>query len=556
MEWTPNQETLILIRHLALQNSLQYDGQGQASSVISRIMGSNAELRKHGKEIAPIVAKEVAQANSIAANEGLGAIRDILESEAPEMLEKKIHSRREGLPELQNLNGRKPILRFAPNPNGPLSFGHSRGLVINSEYAKLYDGTLILRFDDTDTTVKPPMLEAYNRISKEQEWLCGFPAQKIIIASDRMNEYHNHALEMLERGFGYVCTCTAEEFKEFRVNMTECPCRNNLKDENILKWNLMKKSDGFQPGEAVVRVKTDMTLKNPALRDWPALRIQINPHPRVGDKWRVWPLLDFQSAVEDHLQGVTHIIRGKDLMDSTRKQTLLYQHFGWDYPETIYWGRVKVHEYGGFSTSQMKEDIANGIYSDWDDPRLPTLSALSRRGIQARALRSFWIELGLTQKDIAVPLSTLYSHNTKEIEPISPRLSFVRNAIALTLTGDYTREGSIPAHPTEDLGTRNYSINEGVWIEQEDSGNPVRLKDLCDISEDGLVESIERSDNRNIVHWVAGGVPSILTTVESNEIIVVEGILETNNHKVGTIVQLERIGYAIIEDDGLLMVHG
>lgn len=556
MEWEPDQETLSLIRHLALQNSLQYDGQGKAGSVISRIMGNNPDLRQHGKEIAPLVAKEVAKANSIAANEGLDAIKAILESEAPEMLEKKVHARREGLPELQNLNGRKPILRFAPNPNGPLSFGHSRGLIINSEYAKLYDGKLILRFDDTDTTVKPPMIEAYTRIPKEQEWLCGFPAQKIVIASERMGEYHNHALEMLERGFGYVCTCSAEVFKEFRVNMTECPCRNNNTDENISKWNLMNKQDGFQPGDAVVRVKTDMGLKNPALRDWPALRIQTNPHPRVGDKWRVWPLLDFQSAVEDHLQGVTHIIRGKDLMDSTRKQTLLYQHFEWEYPETIYWGRVKVHEFGGFSTSQMKKDIANGEYSDWDDPRLPTLAALSRRGIQASALRSFWIELGLTQKDIAVPLSTLYSHNTKEIEPVSPRLSFVRNAIAITLTGEYESEGVIPAHPSGDLGNRNYTIDEGVWIEQEDTGKAVRLKDLCDISANGVVESIARSDNRSIVHWVAGGTPSILTMIENNEIIPVKGILENNNHKVGTIVQLERIGYAIIEEDGLLMVHG
>ena len=128
-------------------------------------------------------------------------------------------------------------------------------------------------------------------------------------------------------------------------------------------WNLMNDNEGYQPGDAVVRIKTDMTLPNPALRDWPALRIQTNPHPRIGDVCRVWPLLDFQSAVEDYLQGVTHIIRGKDLMDSTRKQKLLYQHFSWQYPETIYWGRVKVHEFGGFSTSQMRRDVEEGIYN-------------------------------------------------------------------------------------------------------------------------------------------------------------------------------------------------
>ena len=555
MEWQPDQETLDLIRHLALQNSYQYDGKGQAGSVISRIMGSRADLRPHGKHVAPLVAKEVAKANALAQSEGLDSIREILENEAPDLLERKVQTRREGLPELPNLNGRKPVLRFAPNPNGPLSFGHSRGLVINGQYAKELDGELILRFDDTDTTVKPPMLEAYDSIPVQQEWLCGFPAHRIVVASERMQEYHEHAELMINGGFGYVCTCSADDFREFRVSMTECPCRDNDVSENLDKWNMMNDPEGFQPGDAVLRVKTDMTLKNPALRDWPAARIQTNSHPRVGNKWRVWPLLDFQSAVEDHLQGVTHIIRGKDLMDSTRKQTLLYEHFGWTYPETIYWGRVKVHEFGAFSTSQMKKDIAQGTFDGWDDPRLPTLSALSRRGIKPESLRAFWIELGLTQKDIAVPLSTLYSHNTKAIDPNAPRLAFVRNAFPISLKGDYPKTGSISSHSDTEMPPRNYSIDEGVWIEQEDSGKQIRLKDLCDIDAEGNVESIDRSDKRSVVHWVAGGKPSTLTIADGQDLITVEGILEDNEYPVGTIVQLERIGYAIIEENGLLMVH-
>lgn len=555
MDWQPDQPTLDLIRHLALQNSYQYSGKGQAGSVISRIMGSRADLRQHGKFIAPLVGKEVAKANAMAQEDGLDAVREILENEAPELLEKKIQTRREGLPELPNLDDRKPVLRFAPNPNGPLSFGHSRGLVINGQYAKELDGELILRFDDTDTTVKPPMLEAYDSIPKQQEWLCGFPAQRIVIASERMDRYHEYAAKMLEGGFGYVCTCSGEAFREFRVSKQECPCRANSVNENLELWGKMNDTEGFQPGEAVLRVKTDMTLKNPALRDWPAARIQTNPHPRVGNKWRVWPLLDFQSAIEDHLQGVTHIIRGKDLMDSTRKQTLLYAHFGWDYPETIYWGRVKVHEFGAFSTSQMKRDIAEGIFDGWDDPRLPTLSALSRRGIKPESLRAFWIELGLTQKDISVPLSTLYSHNTKVIDPQAPRLAFVRNAYPIKLSGEFPKTGTISSHSDTDMPPREYSIDEGVWIEQEDSGKPIRLKDLCDIDPTGNVESIDRSDKRSVVHWVAGGQPSKLTIADGQDISTVEGILENHDYSIGTILQLERIGYAIVEDDGLLMVH-
>lgn len=555
MVWQPDESTLDLIRHLALQNSYQYDGKGQAGSVISRIMGSRADLRQHGKVIAPLVAKEVSKANSMAESSGLESIRNILENEAPELLEKRVQTRREGLPELPNLNGRKPVLRFAPNPNGPLSFGHSRGLVINGQYAKEHDGELILRFDDTDTTVKPPMLEAYDSIPSQQEWLCGFAAHRVVVASERMQHYHDYALKMIEGEFGYVCTCSADDFREFRVSKTECPCRNNSLETNIQNWEKMNHSEGYKPGDAVLRVKTDMTLKNPALRDWPAARIQTNPHPRVGNKWRVWPLLDFQSAIEDHLQGVTHIIRGKDLMDSTRKQTLLYEHFGWNYPETIYWGRVKVHEFGAFSTSQMKKDIAQGVYDGWDDPRLPTLSALSRRGIKPESLRAFWIELGLTQKDISVPLSTLYSHNTKVIDVNAPRLAFVRDAYPIKLVGEFPKTGQISSHSDTEMPPRKFSIDEGVWIEQTDSGKPIRLKDLCDIDELGNVQSIDRSDKRSVVHWVAGGSPSKLTIANGQDIEIFEGILEDNNYPIGTIVQLERIGYAIIEKDGLLMVH-
>ena len=411
-EWQPDKTILDLIRHVALQNALEYEGKAAVGSVIGRVMAMRDELKQHGKSVTRLVATEVNNANEVANGAGLEAIRSILEEEAPHLLEKReVKARREGLTPLNNATKGKVVLRFAPNPNGPLSFGHARGLVINSTYREMYDGEFILRFDDTDTKVKPPMLEAYERIQEETTWLTGRSPDRVVIASDRIETYYEHASTMLEQGYGYVCRCSAEDFKEHRIAKTNCPCRTQSVQDNTTLWNMMLNGK-YKPGDAVVRVKTDMTLKNPALRDWPALRIQDtaqHPHPRpeIGSKYTVWPLLDFQSAVEDHLQGVTHIIRGKDLMDSTRKQTLLYEHFGWTYPETLYWGRVKVHEWGGFSTSQMRSDIEGGRYTGWDDPRLPTLQALRMRGTQAEALRSFWLELGITQKDISVPLATL-----------------------------------------------------------------------------------------------------------------------------------------------------
>ena len=569
MTWTPDEETLTAFRHLALQNAIEYEGKAAPGSVIGRLMGSRSDLREHGKIISPLIAKAVTEANKMAAEQGIAALQAILEVEAPHLLEKREKKeRREGLPELKNAVKGKVVLRFAPNPNGPLSFGHARGIVINGNYAKEWDGELILRFDDTDTVVKPPLPEAYLQIPEEAEWLLGFKPHRIVIASEQMPHYYEHAVLMLERGFGYVCQCSGEAFKEYRVSKTECPCRANDAQLNLELWSKM--TDGtFVPGDAVVRVKTAMDLKNPALRDWPALRIQNtqeHPHPRksIGSKYRVWPLLDFQSAVEDYIQGVTHIIRGKDLMDSTRKQTLLYQHFGWTYPETMYWGRVKVHEWGGFSTSQMRRDIEAGLFSGWDDPRLPTLTALRKRGITAKALRDFWVELGVTQKDISVPLSTLFSHNTKSIDDDAPRLAFIRQPEKLHLEGEHPSNVSVEVHPNHSSrGMRTFDVsNKAIWIEHEDAvKNEVRLKGFSNIEINGnlaRIGSIERNDRRPIIHWVpdSNATPAVLLVAEDGEIKRFEGLMEAHTYPAGTMVQLERIGYArIIDNSTLIFTH-
>ena len=569
MDWTPDEPTDTMLWHMAIQNAIEYSGKANPGSVIGRIMGMRQDLRQYGKFLSPLIAKKVAQANNLAGEKGLDYLRDILQNEAPHLLEEREkQTRREGLPELNSAQKGKVVLRFAPNPNGPLSFGHARGIIINGEYAKEYDGELILRFDDTDTTVKPPLPEAYGIIEQEAEWLLGFKPHRIVIASDRIEEYYRHVDIMLDGGFGYVCQCSADEFREFRVSKTNCPCRENDVKQNIELWNKML--DGtFVPGDAVVRVKTDMTLKNPALRDWPALRIQDtikNPHPRegIGSKYRVWPLLDFQSAVEDHLQGVTHIIRGKDLMDSTRKQTLLYQHFGWNYPETMYWGRVKVHEWGGFSTSQMRKDIESGKFTGWSDPRLPTIAGLGGTGIQAEALRNFWVELGVTQKDISVPLSSLYSHNTKIIDDDAPRISFIRDPVLLELSGSEQTSIEIPTHPNfPAMGSRKISLNsQQVLIESTDYGeNKLRLKEFADfdISKNSAkLESLERSDTRKIIHWasVDSSSKSTLKMVTDGEIVEIEGVLEHHNLSEGDIVQIERIGYGVLsEENTIIFTH-
>ena len=560
-------EVVTAVRKFALQNALEYNGEGQSGSVLGRLLSERPELRPEAKRLMGIVSEEVESANAMAMDEGVDAVRAELERSAPDALEREKHRKIEGLKELPG-NTSSVVLRFAPNPNGPLTLGHSRGVVINSEYAKMHDGKVVLRFDDTDTRVKPPLADAYQWIEDEYEWLAGRPADIVVRASDRMPIYLEYARKLLADGHCYVCRCPADEFRNHRESKEDCPCRSKDASENLAEWESM--NDGtLGEGDAVVRIRTDMTLPNPALRDWPALRIQQTPHPMVADRYRVWPLLDFQSAIEDYEQGVTHIVRGKDLMDSTRKQSLLYEHLGWQYPETLYWGRVKVHEFGGFSTSSMRASIESGDREGWGDLRLPTIQSLRRRGFDARALRNFWVDLGVTQKDISVSMQTIESLNSSALDATVERRSFVASPVGLDLDGHDGAVVEPPRHPDGEIsGTRSWVMAKSIYIQEADCGSgSLRLKEFADISISGsniTIDSLERSDNRPIVQWLPESMvrEAVLFVPNGDEIDVIEGLLEDFELKVGNVYQLERIGFAMLEkmSDGcpaeLVWLHG
>lgn len=550
-EW--GSDVSLAVRKYALQNSLEYEGKGQSGSVLGRLLSEREDLRSKAKSLMELVQLEVIRANSIALERGIETVRMELEGIDPSAVNREKHRKNEGLRDLPG-DTSEVVLRFAPNPNGPLSIGHSRGVVINSKYAEDYEGKMVLRFDDTDTKVKPPLIEAYAWIEEEYEWLSGRPADVIVKASERMPIYLKFARKMIEKKLGYVCRCKAEDFRKIREAKTNCPCRDRSTEENLHDWERMV--DGkIVEGGAVVRVRTDMTLPNPALRDWPALRIQHSPHPIVGDRYKVWPLLDFQSAIEDHEQGVTHIIRGKDLMDSTRKQTILYDNFGWTYPETLYWGRVKVNEFGGFSTSSIRKSIEEGKFSDWKDPRLPTIKALKERGFEAQSLREFWSDIGLTQKDISISMKTIESFNSSIIDSKCERRTFVSNPVELDLETEAKIGGvKIPRHPDKKiLGNRKWEIGKSILIQSSDLDTEhLRLKDFANIEISGTnfsIHSYDRIDNRKIIHWIPSNLSKkcILAIPIKEELAETTGFIEDFELRIGEVYQFERLGFARVE---------
>ncbi|MFP4174360.1 MAG: glutamate--tRNA ligase, partial [Halobacteriales archaeon] len=411
-----NDETRELVRLYALQNAVEHGADAEPGAVIGTLMGEHPDLRENAEKISEEAPEVVASVNAMDADER----RTTLEDEAPEMLEDDEEEEDDGLPELPNADGYDEIvMRFAPNPNGPPTIGSARGMVVNDEYVREYDGTLVLRFDDTDPVNKRPLRDAYGGYEEDAAAL-GVDVDETYRASDRLETYYEHARELIEEGAAYVCDCPADEFSEKKAEGVACPHRDRGVEKNLDEWERMHDD----ATDTVLRVKTDIEHKNPALRDWVAFRIvdvDEHPHPLTGDDYRVWPMLDFQSAVDDHLLGTTHIIRGKDLRDSEGRQRYVYDAFGWSYPEVLHWGRISVEEYGTLSTSSLAEAIEEGEYEGWDDPRVPTVRALLRRGIRGDALREALLELGVSESDIEFSMEHVYSANRALVDDAANR---------------------------------------------------------------------------------------------------------------------------------------
>ena len=347
-----------LIEKYALQNAVKYRAAPNAGAVMGKLMGEHPELRARAKEVSPLVKEVLAGVEKTSLDEWQARLQAIAPELLTELSEKKEPDK--GLPALDGAE-KGVVMRFAPNPNGPPTLGSARGIIVNSEYVKKYGGKFIIRFDDTDPVKKRPMPEAYGWYLEDCEWL-GAKPDLVITASERVDRYYPIAEELIRRGGAYVCGCAQAVFKENKDKGIACEHRDQSVEQNLDLWRQML--DGRMPeGGAVLRVKTDMHHKDPAMRDWPAFRIVTASHPLVGTKFRVWPLLDFESAVEDHLLGTTHIIRGKDLTDSGSRQRYLYAHLGWEYPRVIHWGRIKIHQFGSFSTSKLRKAIEAGEYT-------------------------------------------------------------------------------------------------------------------------------------------------------------------------------------------------
>jgi glutamyl-tRNA synthetase len=343
-------------------------------------------VKKYAKEISKIVADVNKLSKEQQEKEFKGVEGVVHEREA-----------REGLPELPGAKKGKVIMRFAPSPSGPMHVGHALTASLSYLFVKEYGGKFYVRIEDTNPENIYP--KAYDMIEKESEWLFDGTA-KIIIQSDRMKLYYDYAEKFIKKDAAYVCTCQSEKFKEFVDKKVNCPCRANSVKVNLEKWKSMLNKNGFAEGEAVVRFKSNMKDKNPAMRDFPLARINLTKHARQENKYRVWPLMNLAVCVDDIEMGMTHIIRAKDHRDNAERQKKMYESLdlGKKFPWTGFLGRISFKDFE-LSTSKMRKEIDEGKYSGWDDPRLPTLISLKKKGYKPSAFWKLAERIGLSEND-------------------------------------------------------------------------------------------------------------------------------------------------------------
>jgi glutamyl-tRNA synthetase len=536
-------------RKFALQNAVLHGGKADAKAVLGRMLAEDPDLRTKARETAAYVEQVVAEVN----RSSLDAQRAQLELLAPELLERTaVAMGPKELPPLPNAVDGKVVLRLAPYPSGPLHIGNARAFVLNDAYAKRYHGRLLLVFDDTIGSEDKPLLpEAFDQIKEGLDW-AGVEYHDVLYKSDRIPLHYEWAEKLLATGEAYVCECDAETLRKNREAMKACVHRIQDVDETIAMWKAMLAGE-YGEGEAVVRLKTDMADPNPAFRDRVLFRVAERAHPRVGDRYRVWPMLEFSWAVDDALLGITHVLRGKDLVMEDQMETRIWDILQVDRrPEFAHFGILRFKDLE-LSKSGYRKEIAAGRLTGVDDPRTWSLQSLRRRGIRPAALREFVLSFGLSLNDIEVPAETLYAENRRMIDKDANRYFFVPDPVAVEIEGLPPIERvKAPLHPEfPGRGERELPAGPKVHVAKEDfdrfRGKEVRLKDFCNVVLDHRARFLSM-ENRDIpkIQWVKHGVNVHLVLPDGSES---RGLGEplVASLKVDDIVQFERIGFARID---------
>lgn len=378
--------------------------------------------------------------------------------------------------DLANHKYKTVITRFPPEPNGYLHIGHAKSICLNFGLAEDYQGGCHLRFDDTNPAKED--VEYVDAIKEDVTWL-GFQwAGEPRYSSNYFQKFHDYAVELIEKGLAYVCFLNAEQTREYRGTLTEpgkdSPYRDTSVAENLELFAKMKNGD-FQEGECVLRAKIDMASSFMCMRDPTLYRIRYAHHHQTGDQWCIYPMYDFAHCISDGIEGVTHSLCTLEFQDNRRIYDWLLEHLDDfnkpDRPFQYEFSRLNL-EYTVMSKRKLMQLVEDGLVSGWDDPRMPTLSGLRRRGVTSAAIRDFAERIGISKVDSMTEMGILEAAIRDDLNVVAPRTMGVIDPIKLVI--ENYPDGQVetlkaPIHPqNEEMGTREIFFSRELYIDRAD----------------------------------------------------------------------------------------
>ena len=480
----------------ALKNRKKY-GKAQVGPILSKILGRIPEMRQDVPKAREIAMKAVERANEAPESALVGIT-----------IPKKKSERR--LPRLD-----PPVItRFAPEPSGYPHLGHAKAALYSYWLAKENGGRFVLRFDDTNP--KKESGEYVEAIKDGLQWL-GISWDKETYTSDYMSMLYSRAEELIAQGKAYVCSCSKEEIGIQRREGRACPHRERTVEENLRAWEEMFDAD---EGSMVLRYKGDPSSPNTVMRDPTLFRIIDYPHFRHGTKYRVWPSYDFAVAVVDSLEGITYALRSKEYELRDQLYHQLQSDLGLRHVNIIEFSRLKVKGWP-IGKRYLRPLVEEGVVYGWDDPRMPTLAGLRRRGIHPKAIQRFILNQGLQKKEGTAEIELLLAENRKVLDPIAPRRFWVANPVEIRVE---TPGGTValPNHPSQNMGTRHIKYGQRFYVPAEAlQYEKFRLLDLFTVkkTDDGTYKVVPQGSEPKF-EWVPVEIGQPVKVVEINPLYV------------------------------------
>jgi len=537
------------IRKFALQNAIKFNGKANPGAVIGHLIAEDESIKAKLKDLNKDIIQIIKEVNSMT----LENQKKELEKTAPELLEKKEKEKKD-MPDLPNAEQGKVITRIPPEPSKYNHLGHALSFLFNYIYAKRYKGKSILRFEDTNPTkAKQEYVDAMN------EDVCTYldikPDQTRYV-SDDMEKFYELCQELIAKEKAFVCFCDRDKMQDLRHKGKQCDCRKKAANENEAAWQDMLKGK-YDDGVCTLRLKIDMEHNNHVMRDPVIMRICKDKHYRQKNKYCVWPMYDFEAAVEEELCGITHILRSNEFGQMrVELQDYIKGLFNYKKQTVVQYGRFNI--VGALTQGrEIREKIEKKEVTGWDDPRLVTLKALKRRGIVKEMFYELVKEVGLSAAPTNLDWTRVSSINRRILDPIAHRYFIITKPVKIKIEGAPEKSIELNLHPDKGKGGRKLKTDEKFYIEEEDfnkikDGKLYRLMDCLNFKKDKdkfVYEGDElekyKKKGEAIIHWLPKHEDHIKIEIMMNDASVIKAIAEPSmkNIKEGEVVQAERFGF-------------